>query len=235
MNELLLFITALLSGLFVWGGWKLGKERLYSVIIVFLILITAVGGKIIILFGHETNTGNIFYASVYLATYFLIERFGRKEGLYSIWVGIIAVAFFTIAVQITIAFAGIDATAPFNAALTAVYGSALRIAFASIVAYMFSQNLNVRLYLYLKERFHRRYLWLRANICNVVSQLLDSGIFFAVAFWGVVAPSGIADIILTGLAIKIVYMMIASPLLYLNRLEEEEEANGNVAVTLTLR
>src|ERR1700722_3736987 len=168
MNELLLLVTALISASFVLAGWQLGKERLYSVIIVFLILITAVGGKIAIFFGHETNTGNIFYASVYLATYFLIERFGRTEGLYSIWVGIAAVVFFTIAVQITIALTGAAATAPLNAALSAAYGPSLRIAIASIVAYMFSQNVNVRLYLLLKERFERRYLWLRANISNIV-------------------------------------------------------------------
>src|ERR1700722_12511648 len=170
MNELLLLVTALASAAFVVGGWRLGKERLYSVIIVFLILIAAVGGKIVLFFGHETNGGNIFYASVFLATYFLIERFGRREGIYSIWVGVAAVLFFSIFVQITIALIGSQTTAPLNDALTTVYGSSLRIAFASLVAYMCSQNLNVRLYLLLKKRFHGRHLWLRANISNAVSQ-----------------------------------------------------------------
>ncbi len=232
MNELLLLATALISAAFVAVGWRLGKERLYSVIIVFLILITAVGGKIVLFFGHPTNTGNIFYASVFLATYFLIERFGPRDGLYSIWVGIAAVIFFSVLVQLTVALVGSDTTAPLNSALAAAYSSAPRVALASLVAYTFSQNLNVWLYLFLKRRYNGAHLWLRANIANIVAQVLDSVIFFVVAFWGVVAPSGIGDIILTGLAIKILYMMVASPLLYLNRIEEEEDSNGNVAITL---
>ena len=51
---------------------------------------------------------------------------------------------------------------------------------------------------------------------------MDSIVFFTVAFWGVVLPANFLDIVLTGLTIKIVYMMLASPLLYLNKVEEEE-------------
>lgn len=70
MNELLLIVIAIMSALFVVVGWRLGKERLYTVIVIFLLLIVAVGGKVVSFFGYETNTGNIFYASVFLATYF---------------------------------------------------------------------------------------------------------------------------------------------------------------------
>ncbi|OGG52669.1 hypothetical protein A3H16_01105 [Candidatus Kaiserbacteria bacterium RIFCSPLOWO2_12_FULL_53_8] len=232
MNELLLLITALVSASFVVAGWKLGKERLYSVMIVFLILITAVGGKIVFFFGHATNTGNIFYASVFLATYFLIERFGRREGIYSIWVGIIAVLFFSVLARITIALTGADVTTPLNDALAIAFGPVPRIALASLCGYALSQSLNVYLYLSLKKRMRGRYLWLRANICNAIAQLLDSAVFFTIAFLGVVSFSDVSDIIFTGLAIKIVYMMFASPLLYLNRFEEEEDSEGNVVVTL---
>lgn len=223
MNELLLCLTAILCVAFVYGAWKFGKEHLYSVIIVFLILIATVGGKIVLFFGHETNTGNVFYASVFLATYFLIERYGRRVGIYSIWVGIIAVSFFVAFVDITVALVGADSTAPLNAALAVAFAPVSRVAFASLLAYACSQNLNVYLYLYLKRRMGHSYLWLRANISNVVSQILDSIVFFTVAFLGVVAPSGIWDIILTGFVIKIVYMMLASPLLYLNNIEERDD------------
>lgn len=232
MNDPLLLLTALVSASFVVVGWGLGKERLYSVMIVFLILITAAGGKIVMYFGHETNTGNIFYASVFLATYFLIERYGRKEGFYSIWVGIGAVLFFTLFVQITISLTGSPATARLNDALAVAFGPTLRVGFASLCAYACSQSLNVWLFLFLKKRFGGRYLWLRANLSNAFAQILDSVIFFTVAFWGVVAPSDIVDVLLTGLAIKILYMMIVSPLLYLNTMEEEEGPDGHVVLAL---
>src|SRR3989344_1102325 len=187
MNELLLLITALVSASFVVAGWKLGKERLYSVMIVFLILITAVGGKIVFFFGLA---------------------------------------------RITIALTGADVTPPLHDALAIAFGPVPRIALASLCGYALSQSLNVYLYLSLKKRMRGRYLWLRANICNAIAQLLDSAVFFTIAFLGVVSFSDVSDIIFTGLAIKIVYMMFASPLLYLNRFEEEEDSEGNVVVTL---
>ena len=232
MNELLLVVTAFLSALLVLVGWKLGKERLYSVIIVFLILIAVVGGKIVPFFGYETNTGNIFYASVFLATYFLIERFGRREGIYSIWVGVITVLFFSALAQITVAFTGSEKTAPLNHALAIAFSPVSRITFASLCAYTLSQSLNVYVYLLLKKRTQRMYLWLRANICNALAQLLDSAVFFTIAFLGVVPFSSVSGIIFTGLIIKIVYMMFVSPLLYLNKREEEEDAKGVTVVTL---
>lgn len=233
MNELLLIVTGLVSALLVVGGWRLGKERLYSVIIVFLILIAVVGGKIVFFFGHATNTGNIFYASVFLATYFLIERFGRKEGVYSILVGIMAVLFFTILARIATALTGAEVTTPLNEALAVVFGPVPQVAIASLCAYALSQSLNVYLFILLKNRMRRRYLWLRANICNILAQLLDSTIFFTIAFWGVIPPSNVWDVILTGFVIKILFMMFASPLLYLNKIEEDVNLKGDTVIILS--
>jgi uncharacterized integral membrane protein (TIGR00697 family) len=231
MNELLLFCTAIVSAGFVLTGWRLGKERLYSVIIVFLILIASIGGKIVVFFGHETNTGNIFYASVFFATYFLIERYGRREGIISIWIGIIWVLFFSVLVQLTVALAGASATAPLNAAIETALGGTSRVALASLCSYAVSQNCNVYLYLYLKQRMSGSHLWLRANLSNVAAQAIDSVIFFTIAFFGVIPPANIWDVILTGFVIKVVYVMVVSPLLYLNNIEEEE---GDHGATITI-
>lgn len=223
MNELLLAGEAAISTLFVILAWRFGKERIYSVILVFLILISVVGGKIVEFFGHSTNTGNIFYASVFLATYFLIERYGRREGIYSVWIGILGVVFFSILIQITVALSGSAATNDLNHALAAAFSPLSRLTLASLVAYAFSQNLNVYLYIYLKRKWNSTDLWLRANISNIIAQILDSFVFFMIAFWGVVPPGNVLDVILTGFVIKVVYILIASPLLYLNRIEQEDE------------
>ncbi len=223
MNELLLAGEAAMSALFVILAWRFGKEQLYCAILVFLILIASVGGKIVEFFGHATNTGNIFYASVFLATYFLIERYGRREGIYSVWIGILGVIFFSILVQLTVALTGSGATNELNHALAVAFSPLSRLTIASLVAYTFSQNLNVYLYIFLKHRWNGTDLWLRANISNTIAQILDSFVFFMIAFWGVVPLANVWDVIMTGFVIKVIYMMIASPLLYLNRIEQEDE------------
>jgi uncharacterized integral membrane protein (TIGR00697 family) len=221
MNELLLLLTAVVSAVFVFTAWRFGKERLYSAIIVFLILIASLGGKIVIFAGHPTNTGNVFYASVFLATYFLIERYGRREGIRSIWIGVVWVVFFSFLVQLTIHLVSAPGSEGLSNALTVAFSPVPRIAFASLLAYASSQTLNVYLYILLKEKMDGKHLWLRANASNLAAQILDSIIFFTVAFAGVTLPTNLGDLILTGLTIKILYMACASPLLYFNFVEED--------------
>jgi len=228
MNELLLLGEAVVSTFFVLGAWRYVRERLYGVIVIFLILIANMGGKLIDVFGHTTNTGNIFYASVFLATYFIIERLGKREGMYSIWVGVIGVAFFFVFVQFTVSMIGSPTTAVLNNALAVAYTPFSQVTTASILAYVISQNFNVFFYAYLKKNLNHGHLWLRVNISNFLSQIIDSAIFFTIAFWGVIAPDNITDILMTGFVIKILFVAITSPLLYLNRIESYDEKDAAV-------
>lgn len=230
MNEALLLLTAIASSLFVVVSWHLGKERLYSAIIVFLILIAAVGGKTVEFFGLTTNTGNIFYASVFLATYFLIERYGKREGIRSIWIGGIAVLFFTVLARLTTALIGTPETATLSSALDVAFSPLLRITFASLLAYAISQTLNVHLYCYLMERLNGSHRWLRANATNAAAQFVDSVVFFLIAFAGVVPLREVIEVLLVGFSIKVVFMMVAAPLLRLNRFEEVEDDSATIAI-----
>lgn len=231
LNELLLFATVLLCTGLVFGAWKLDRERLYGVIVLFLILISVGGGKIAEFFGYTTNTGNIFYGAVFLATYFLIERYGGREGVRSIGVGVAGVAFFVLMISLTSILIGVENGSVPSTALSATASILPRIAFASLLAYALSQTLNVLLFIYLKRRMQGRRLWLRANLSNAAAQLLDSAVFFTIAFWGIASPENIWEILITGFVMKVVYMMLVSPLLYTNTIEREEGADY-VAITL---
>jgi uncharacterized integral membrane protein (TIGR00697 family) len=223
MNELLLLTTSIVSAGFILLAWKFNKERLYGVIAINLILISLLGGKIVEFFGYQTNTGNIFYASAFLATYFLIERHGKQEGARSILIGSVAVVFFTIFLKLSIALQSVDVSSALDMAYAKAFDPTFRLAFASVLAYIVSQTVNVNIYSALKHKFEGAHLWLRANISNVVAQAIDSVVFFVIAFWGVVPPDNIKEIILTGFTIKVLFMVCASPLLRLNTMQYEEE------------
>jgi len=230
-NEALLFATAFLSAFFVYVAWKLDKERIYSVIVIFLILIATSGGKVVEFFGYETNAGNIFYASIFLATYFLIERYGKQEGIRSIWIGVGGIAFFAVMTQIAALITGSGSTSVFSEAFSLVYTQTTRVALASIVAFALSQTLNVMLYTRMRLRYGGRRLWMRANASNAVAQLLDSALFFSIAFWGLIPPANVAEVMLVGYVLKVAFMMVASFLLYLNTLEEDDDQREH-SVTL---
>lgn len=234
-NELLFIASILVSAALVFAAWKLDKERLYSVILIFLILIAISGGKIVEFFGFATNTGNVFYASIFLATYFLIERYGKREGIRSIWIGVAGVVAFSLLLQVILALTSVGETAAVSNLYSAAFASAPRLAFASLLAYIAAQSFNVFFYTFLKKHLevgHLRRLWLRVNVSNVFAQAIDSVVFFTIAFWGVVAPGDIWEVLLTGFVIKVGFVMLFSPLLYLNRVEEE---NYRGYASLTLR
>jgi queuosine precursor transporter len=230
-NELLLFVEALLCASFVFFAWRLDRHRLHGIILVCLILIVTVGSKVASYFGYITNVGNLFYATIFLATYFLIERWGRREGLHTIGVGLVGSLFFIVFMQISIAFDGEASSTAANAALDTIFPLASRLMLAFVLGYAISQPVNVLLYMYLKRRLHGRYLWLRANVANVCAQAVDSLIFFTVAFAGTVAPQEIVEIIVTGYVIKVVFVALASPMLYLNKIEESHDG-GTSEITM---
>ena len=169
---------------------------------------------------------------MFLATYFLIERYGKREGIRSIWIGVIWVIFFSVLVQITIALTSAPTTQTLNDAFKIAFSPVSRVAFASLAAYIASQSLNVYVYARLKYQFDGKRLWLRANLSNVAAQAVDSLIFFVVAFAGAVVPANLVDIILTGFVLKVGYMAVASLLLYFNRIEEDRDVRSS---TITFR
>jgi len=233
MNEILLLITAVLCTLFVYTAWRIGKERLYTTVVVFLILIAVLGVKLVDFFGYTTNVGNVFYAAVFLSTYFLLERYGKRAGLRAIWIGAIIVAFFAVIVQAGVLLEPAETSQSVHAALVEVFGTSIRTTIASIVAFVVSQSFNIHVYMRLKQRFHDKYLWVRANITNALAQILDSSIFFFITFWSIVPPHNLNEIIIVGVIIKVLYMCAAAPLLYLNNVEEkEEDEDGSSAVVV---
>ena len=69
-------------------------------------------------------------------------------------------------------------------AIALILGSTWRIWLAGLIAYGISQTLNVTIFTALK-RDGGRLLWLRAGLASVLSQIVDTLLFIAIAFYGV--------------------------------------------------
>ncbi|MBN8849032.1 MULTISPECIES: queuosine precursor transporter [unclassified Sphingomonas] len=88
-----------------------------------------------------------------------------------------------------------------------------RIWAGGIVAYGTSQTLNVTIFAWLKGREDSRFLWLRAAIASVLSQIVDTLLFVTIAFWGVF-PIG-ALLVGQMLAKVTLSVILVPPLIYL--------------------
>ena len=88
-----------------------------------------------------------------------------------------------------------------------------RIWIAGIIAYGVSQFLNVTIFSWLKGRESGNLLWLRAGAASVLSQIVDTLLFIAIAFYGVFP---IANLLAGQMIAKVVLSaVLVPPLIYL--------------------
>ncbi|MBP9711937.1 MAG: queuosine precursor transporter [Candidatus Pacebacteria bacterium] len=213
LNEILVLMLIILDILFIFFASRRSMEWLLGSILVNLLLVGVFGAKLISVFGFVTNIGNIFYASAFLATHFLVEKHGKKIGLQTIWDGVVFILFFNIMSQIAAKLSGLNDSSVVNNAISTLFSFSVRIVIASILGYIFAQFININLYEWLKTHTNGKHLWLRSTGANIVSQLADSMLFFSIAFFDLSGPL-LLELILTGWLLKIFTGIVGLPLLY---------------------
>ena len=182
---------------------RVGAWLLYISIAVNLLLITIFGAKLISIFGFVTNTGNIFYVATFVAVYFLIERYSEADAFRAIWGGLIALLLFMLLSQMTIGMTGVASSKYLEDAMNVLFAGSYRIALASLFAYLIGQYVNISIYTWLRHRTRGMHLWLRINGANIAGQLLDSAVFFFIAFIDTVPVPQLIVIALTGFSVKV--------------------------------
>ena len=93
-------------------------------------------------------------------------------------------------------------------AFETVMGGTPRIWLGGITAYGISTFLNVTIFSRLKAREGRNLLWLRAGIASVLSQIVDTLIFIAIAFYGIFP---IQELIVGQMIAKVVLSAVLVP------------------------
>ena len=97
----------------------------------------------------------------------------------------------------------------------AVFGQSTRAIFASMVAYLIAQLLDVRLYHFWRRLTNGRYLWLRNNASTMLSQLVDTTAVVIILFYGVWDWPEIGSVIAASYAYKLLVAAADTPLMYL--------------------
>lgn len=96
----------------------------------------------------------------------------------------------------------------------AVFGQSARAIFASMVAYLLAQFVDVRLYHFWRKLTDGRHLWLRNNASTMLSQLIDTTAVVTVLFYGVWSWSEIGAVIIASYVFKLVVAAADTPLMY---------------------
>lgn len=100
-------------------------------------------------------------------------------------------------------------------AYNVILGSTPRIVFASMIAYIVSQNHDVWAFHWWREKTSGKYLWIRNNLSTIVSQFIDSGLFIGIAFAGTYPADMVTAMICSQYLVKVGIAILDTPFCYL--------------------
>ena len=192
-----------------------GSERAFVVLVcVFvgcLTIASVLADKILSLYGLFVPAGVLAYSVTFVCTDTIGEIWGAGRSRSVVLGGFVALLFVLVLVQIGIAWP----SAPFwerSEAFESVLGSTSRIIVASFAAYLFSQFHDIWAFHFWRRVTNQKHLWLRNNLSTAVSQLLDSTIFIAIAFYGVLP---IWPLVFGQWIVKLAISVADTPIVYL--------------------
>lgn len=177
-----------------------------------------IGGKLIQIGPFVMSIGILPWPIVFLTTDLINDYFGKDgvKKLSYITAALIAYSFIILFMALVIPAA--KGISPVNdAQFQAVFGQSMWIIVGSIVAFLFSQLIDVYVFSYFKKKTGNKKIWLRATGSTVVSQLFDSFIVLGIAFWlpGKINTETFVSSALTGYTFKLGTAILLTPVIYL--------------------
>lgn len=191
------------------------KEGLYAWISVALITANILVAKNINILSLQATLGNILFASTFLATDILNEKYSAKESRKAVNIGIISVILFMIATQFSLLFKpnNLDMV---NDSLKNIFTFNLRISISSIVMCYLSNMLDIIVFEKIKKKIPNK-MWVRNNIATIISNCLENYLFTIFAFIGIYDLKTIFAIATTTTILEIMIAICDTPFLYLSK------------------
>ena len=154
--------------------------RALVVLVLFHIIVIAASNYLVQIpfqvFGLHTTWGTFTFPLVYLATDLTVRIFGKEQARKIIFWTMIPALILSYVVSIIFfegKFQGLSGLAEFNLFV-------FRIAFASFIAYLMGQLLDIKVFFRLRK--HRRW-WVAPSASTILGNLLDTILFYAIAFY----------------------------------------------------
>ncbi len=178
-----------------------------------LIISNVIAVKLAMVQGLVLPAGIIVFPVSYLLADVLTEVYGYRAARRVLWLGF----FCNLLAVAAIWIGGLLPAAPFwggQAAYDQILGATPRILLASFAAYLVGEFANTMIMSKLKVAMAGRHLWARAIASTLVGQGLDSIVFIAIAFSGMMPLPILLGAIVTQWLIKSAYEALATPLTY---------------------
>ena len=160
------------------------------------------------------SAGILPYPLTFLVTDLISELYGQKKANLVVFSGFIASIFVLFFLWLGGQFSSIPSSVVGDSTYDVVFQNAWRIIAASMVAYLFAQFIDVKIFHFWKKLTNGKHLWLRNNGSTIASQLVDTALVVSILFVGVWDSSQIINAIIDGWLFKMLMAFIDTPIIY---------------------
>ena len=163
----------------------------------------------------ELSVGIIAYPVTFLVTDLISELYGQKRANQVVVSGFFASVFTTLLVLISANANAVEWSPIDNTTFTKVFGLTGPAFFASMVAYLTAQLIDVRIFHFWKRLTKGKHLWLGNNASTMFSQLVDTSVILVIlCSAGVIEWERFYGLWMMGWLFKVLVALIDTPIIY---------------------
>jgi queuosine precursor transporter len=171
--------------------------------------------------------GVLFFPISYAFGDILTEVYGYARDRRAVWSGFAALAFAAFMSWVIVHLPSAEKWRAHQAAVEEIFGNTPRIAGASILAFWCGSFVNSYVLAKMKIWTNGRWLWTRLIGSTLCGELIDTSLFYSIAFLGIWSVGDLLQLGLIQYVLKSLWEVLATPLTYrivgfLKRAERED-------------
>lgn len=167
------------------------------------------------IYQFEISVGILPYPVTFLITDIISEIYGKKKANQVVTAGIFA-SFFSLLIVFVADVVPATPWSPIDDPLfSKVFGATAIAVFASMIAYLLAQYIDIQLFHFWKRLTKGKHLWLRNNFSTFLSQFVDTfTVLLLLCSFGKIEWPLFSALLLSGFLFKVLVAALDTPLLY---------------------
>ena len=162
------------------------------------------------------SVGLLPYPITFLVTDIISEIYGKDRANQVVTSGLVASIFMLIVVTLADIIPMASWSPVDSDTFHKVFGLSAAAVFASMMAYLFAQYVDIRIFHFWKRLTNGKHLWLRNNASTVFSQFIDtSAVLLLLCFFGVLGWERFGVLLLNGFLFKVFFAAFDTPFVYI--------------------
>ncbi|MEH6535259.1 MAG: queuosine precursor transporter [Psychroserpens sp.] len=164
----------------------------------------------------EISVGILPYPITFLITDLISEIYGKKRANQVVIAGIFASLFSLLIVFVSNAVPATSWSPVKDDMFSTVFGNTSIAVFASMIAYLLAQFVDIQIYHFWKRLTKGKHLWLRNNFSTWLSQFVDTlTILLLLCSFDIIAWERFRGLLVAGFLFKVLVAALDTPFLYL--------------------